>query len=278
MKARDWAWPVIIIVAVLAAAGWYFFGKSKTATPETPVAVAPPPVTEAAASAADAAPQYPVPDADTAAAEQAETAPLPALADSDQELRQALIGLLDAAPIEAFLVPQDIIRRFVATVDNLPEPTLPMRLRSVRKIGGGFTVQPQGDEALSIGAGNSARYAGFIEAVQLADARRSAQIYFRYYPLFQAAYEELGHRGRYFNDRLVQVIDHLLATPDVGGPIALQRSRGMYEFADPELESRSAGQKALIRIGSENAEVVKAKLRLLRAEIVKHRAGESLPR
>jgi hypothetical protein len=43
-----------------------------------------------------------------------------------------------------------------------------------------------------------------------------------------------------------------------------------YEFADPELEARSAGQKILMRIGNENAARVKAKLRELRGELTRH--------
>jgi hypothetical protein len=278
MKARDWAWPVVIILAVLAAAGWYYYKPMQRAQPSTAATeVPPPPAAEAAASAPAAGPQYPVPESPGEAAGAAPAAPLPSLAASDPDMRQSLIGVFDAAPIDAFLVPQDIVRRFVAMIDNLTEPTLPMRVRSIRKIGGSFAVQQTGDGAAVLSPSNSARYSGFVEATQLADAQRCAQIYFHYYPLFQAAYEELGHKNQYFNDRLVQVIDHLLAAPEVDGPIALQRPKVFYQFADPELESRSAGQKAMIRIGAENAEVIKAKLRQLRAEIVKHPPPAAAP-
>jgi len=40
-----------------------------------------------------------------------------------------------------------------------------------------------------------------------------------------------------------------------------------WEYADPELEARSAGQKLLLRIGSANATLVREKLRALRAQI-----------
>jgi hypothetical protein len=49
------------------------------------------------------------------------------------------------------------------------------------------------------------------------------------------------------------VIDHLLATPEVGGPIAVVTPHVLYEYASAELEERSAGQKALLRAGPENA-------------------------
>jgi len=103
-------------------------------------------------------------------------------------------------------------------------------------------------------------------------------LYARLYPLCQRAYGELGYPNRYFNDRLIDVIDHLLATPevkgpiklvppDVKGPVKLERPWVMYEFADPELEARSAGQKILIRMGAGNAARVKAKLRDIRRQL-----------
>ena len=92
-------------------------------------------------------------------------------------------------------------------------------------------------------------------------------LYIRYYPLFQEAYEDLGYPGQYFNDRLVQVIDHLLQTPEVRGPIQLKQGRVFYEYADPALEARSAGQKLLLRMGAANEALVKQKLRELRVVV-----------
>jgi hypothetical protein len=82
--------------------------------------------------------------------------------------------------------------------------------------------------------------------------------------LFQHVYQDLGYPNGYFNDRLVQVIDSLLATPQPAGPIELTRPNVMYVYADPALEARPAGQKLLLRMGPENAAVIKAKLKELR--------------
>jgi hypothetical protein len=81
----------------------------------------------------------------------------------------------------------------------------------------------------------------------------------------QQSYQNLGYPSGYFNDRLVQVIDVMLATPQPAGPIELVRPNVMYTYADPALEARPAGQKLLIRMGPENAAVIKAKLMELRA-------------
>ena len=60
----------------------------------------------------------------------------------------------------------------------------------------------------------------------------------------------------------------VLATPELQGPIKLAQPNVQYEYADPAIESRSAGQKALIRMGPENGRAVKAKLTELRSALV----------
>jgi hypothetical protein len=102
-------------------------------------------------------------------------------------------------------------------------------------------------------------------------------MYRRLYPLLQEAYEELGYPGKYFNDRVVEVIDDLLAAPDVVSPIKLKRievpgaipgkAGGLYVFEDAKLEARTAGQKILLRVGHDNAVKLKAKLAEVRARI-----------
>ena len=97
--------------------------------------------------------------------------------------------------------------------------------------------------------------------------QRLAAVYVRFYPLFQQAYQSLGYPNGYFNDRLVVTIDNLLAAPDITTDIALVRPNVMYQFADPKLEDLSAGQKLMLRMGPNNAAVIKAKLRELRAQV-----------
>jgi hypothetical protein len=106
-----------------------------------------------------------------------------------------------------------------------------------------------------------------VSILDKVDMQRLVAVYLHFYPLFQKAYQDLGYPNGYFNDRLVQVIDGLLDTPQVSGPIQLSRPNVMYVFADPALEARPAGQKILIRMGPENASAVKSKLLELRAAI-----------
>lgn len=252
-------WGSAAVVAAIAIGAFvYFRYYAHPAPPPQAVAPAPP------APPAPPAIQHPVPEAGAGAK------PLPALNDSDAEVRDSLVGLFGQKPTDAFLNPENIARHIVATLDNLPRNKVAVELRPVKPTPGETVVATQG-EMTTLSAANYERYAAFIKVVQSADPRTVAAVYFRLYPLFQQAYEDLGYPGMYFNDRLVQVIDNLLDAPDLKGPVRLVQPKVFYEYADPGLESRSAGQKLLMRMGSANEAIVKGKLRELRAEIVQHK-------
>ena len=131
---------------------------------------------------------------------------------------------------------------------------------------GRFIIAGAG-EASRLDPANSRRYAPYVRAMEAVPPRTLVLTYVQAYPLFQRAYEELGYGGKYFNDRLLEAIDDLLAAPEIGTPIRLLQPKVLYEFADPDLETRSAGQKILIRMGADNALKVKARLREIRQEL-----------
>jgi hypothetical protein len=198
--------------------------------------------------------------------------PLPPLAESDVPMRGALENLFGKESVEQFVAPENLVRNIVVTIDNLSTEKVPERIRPVKPTSGRFMVDGT-EEAPALGAANFERYKPAVQLIRSLDTQQLVATYTRYYPLFQDAYANLGHPPEYFNDRLVEVIDHLLVTPELRGPVALTRPGVRYEFADPELESKSAGQKLLIRMGPDNAKVVKDKLTQLRAELIAKQAG-----
>jgi hypothetical protein len=163
-------------------------------------------------------------------------------------------------------IPDDFVRNLVATVDNLPRQKVATRLIPARPPAGAFVVVG-GEGNLVLGAANYARYTPWIELVDALDPDTVVELYRRLYPGFQSAYENLGNPDGYFNDRAIEVIDHLLATPEPPETIALVRPNVLYEFADPALEAESAGRKLLLRMGPGNAARVKMKLRDIRDRI-----------
>lgn len=56
---------------------------------------------------------------------------------------------------------------------------------------------------------------------------------------------------------------------EVKGPVPSTRPWVRYEFADPELQNLSAGQKILIRMGPAHERRLKQKLGELRANLVR---------
>jgi hypothetical protein len=189
--------------------------------------------------------------------------PLPALDESDAIARDSIATILNGDAFLRLLVPTAVIRHIVATVDNLPRNKIAIAILPVKPAGGPFVTATDAG-GRSVASDNAARYAPYVSAAEAIDARRLAGFYVRLYPLFQQAYVELGYPNGYFNDRLIGVIDHLLAAPEPKAPVYLAQPRVVFEFADPQLESLSAGQKILVRMGADNEMRIKAKLRELR--------------
>ena len=195
--------------------------------------------------------------------------PAPALDQSDQPFHAALAALPGAQGLERLLVPDNLIRHIVVTVDNLSKKKVAVEQRPFKPTGGQFMVLANGDQ-LIIDPQNYTRYQPFIEMVKATDPQKVVQVYYHFYPLFQAAFDDLGYQNGYFNDHLIGLIDHLLATPDVSAPIALVQPNVMYRYADPQLEALSPGQKTLIRMGPANEALLKARLRELKAQLLAH--------
>lgn len=164
----------------------------------------------------------------------------------------------------------DFVRRVVVTVDNIGRVHAPSKLWPMNPAPGRFTVDTAGGNVV-VSAGNSQRYNAHVLLLEAADMKQVYALYRQFYPQFQQAYEELGYPKRYFNDRLVEVLDQLLATPDSQGPPSVhlpvtegiappQRPWVLYDFDDPALQRLSAGQKLLLRLGPTHARRVKARL------------------
>jgi len=272
-------WVAIAIVVALAAGLYYWQYRASAppatlTTPESAQGPSPTPEAQAPeqapgapvpASGVEAQIRHPVPAAE-AAAEVPPQGSLPPLNESDNAIQKSLIGAVGEKIATLSLSP-DLIRRIVASVDTLARPYAAARL-PMRPPPGKFAATKKND-GVYLSPENFGRYARYVKLMQAIDTQKAAAVYFRFYPLFQQAYEELGYPNQYFNDRLVEVIDHLLAGPEVPLPIELVPAGPMLQFADPELEDASVGRKLLVRIGPENAAVIKSKLRELRREVAR---------
>jgi hypothetical protein len=257
-----------LTAVALAVAGGVYWWLGRTpappAPPPAPVAEAPP--QPAAPASAPPAIRHPV---EALAAASAPAAPA--------TLSDSLTSLLGRKAVLSYLQTDDFPRRVVATVDNMGRTHAAPALWPVNPVPGRFSVRAKGDSMI-VDADNAARYGAFVQLIESVDAQQAVALYAAHYAQFQRAYEDLGYPGRYFNDRLVDVIDELLATPTAGatpevvltevkGPVAPARPWVRYEYADPKLESLTAGQKMLLRTGPANQKRLKDKLAEFRREL-----------
>lgn len=259
----------VVLAALLGAATFLWLHQQRPpvpapAPPDAPAsaaAIAAPPAATPAAS--EPAIRHPI---ETPVADQ-QTAPPP-------DLEAALTELIGRKTLLSMFQSQDFPRRFVATVDNLGRSNAPSAVWPVNPTAGRLVVETHGDAEV-IGADNGLRYTPFVLLAETVDMNKAVALYLHFYPQFQQAYEDIGFPKHYFNDRLVEVIDQLLATPDVSeplkvrlpqinGPVQPQRPWVMYEFEAPGLQSLSAGQKLLLRMGPVNERRMKGKLTEIR--------------
>lgn len=168
------------------------------------------------------------------------------------------------------------IRRIVETVDNLPRQRLPPAAMPLKPVPGRFITTGKA-ETLAMSGRNAARYTPHVRIMRMIDAGKASDLYIAFYPLFQKAYAELSNSNAYFNDRLVEAIDDMLATPAAVGPLQLVRTGNYFAFADPALEARSAGQKILLRTGPANATAIKAKLCEIREKVTQYAVTSVAP-
>ena len=132
--------PVIGVAAavvVVAAGTWYYLQSRHAALPRAPVSAPAPPPAE---PSAEPAIQHPLP----AGQDSASKAPLPSLADSDAALSDALGQLVGATAVKDYLLPENIVRHLVVTIDNLPRQKVAVAKRPTSASAGSFVAN--GDE------------------------------------------------------------------------------------------------------------------------------------
>lgn len=268
---------VLVLLAGAGAAGYYL---RKPSEPVSPEASAPLPSPSVSAIAAPAI-HYPVPSdsssedsgdgaGNSSGAESSSPKPLPQLDESDETIEGALRKLFGSDRYAALFNPKNIVRRIVVTVDNSTGHLQPTEEFSPFKpLLTAFRAEHK-EHDLYISADNFARYHPLIELVQVVDLRALTRTYFHFYPLFQSAYEDLGMKG-YFNDRLVETIDVILKTPEVQMPISIVRGElgDKYKYSDDRIEALPAAQKLMIRMGNENAQIIKSRLKELRLSLTR---------
>ena len=274
-------WIIGALLVLLAVAAYYYFSVYRSAEPSATISTTIPAVVPASEAVSEPVPlpaeavaaEDSGPGFETASPVMVEEIPLPMLMDSDPLALESLGGLIGESAVIQYLVSDNVISRIVATAVTMGSRQIPGVVQVVQGPESGFVAtmndQPEtiirneeGDPVLQfvINPANYRRYTPYVELLEAVDTMQLVENYRSYYSLFQEAYRQMGYADGEFNDRVTAIIDELLATPEVTGPVSLVKPEAFFLFADPDLESRTAGQKILLRMGNANAARVKAKL------------------
>ena len=107
-------------------------------------------------------------------------------------MRDALVIYFGQQSVQQLFGLDSIRRHIVATVDNLPRETVADRLLPTSRCRGAFMVS-KAAATPTIAPANAARYLPYVELARRTDAAQLVSLYTGFYPLFQAAYVELGY-------------------------------------------------------------------------------------
>jgi len=282
-------WVTGLLVIMVAAAAFYYFKMDQQsgevlAPPARPSIVTgqpePEPVPMRESEPEEFLAEDPV-AVEPAPEPEVEAVVLPSLNESDAEVLESLSGISGEAAVMQFLVSDNLVSRFVSSVDTLSARQVPNHIMAVNGPESDFLVTPieqpakvvrnaEGDAIPQylLNPANFKRYTPWVDLLEAADTEQLIAVYQHYSPLFQQAWVELGYPDGSFEQRLIEVIDLLMETPEKSEPLHLIKPEAFYLFADPDLEAMPAGQKILLRIGPDNAKRVKVKLREIRSVLV----------
>ena len=186
---------------------------------------------------------------------------LPSLNDSDDFVLEGLRALQNGVALIRVLADDQLIRSIVVFVDNISRGEFPQTSLPYKRIGQEMSVRNIDENLFVMGANAHDRFNQVIDTFVAVDTDQALILYRTLQPLFQNAYAEIGSRNVNFDDTLRSAINAVLRSPDVEGPYQLVKPSVMFLYADASIENMEEMQKQLIRIGPENIEKLKAKLR-----------------
>lgn len=217
---------------------------------DTPVAVAPTPI-EVPAVAVPETPEI----------------NLPPLNESDSFVLDGLRAMQNGVALVRLLANEQLVRKFVVYVENVSRGGFPQTELPYRPLGKEMPVSNIDDNLYVMDPSAHARFDDVVNTFVALDTQQAMVFYRALSPLFQQAYAEIGFRDVNFDDTMRRALTRVISASDVEGPLQLVKPKVMYLYADSRIETLSAVNKQLVRLGPENSEKLKDKLRQFLQEL-----------
>ena len=185
--------------------------------------------------------------------------PLPRLEESDDAVRDALGDIPLGTAGQQFLMPGNIIERSASLIYLMAQGDVPYKLLPVSRPKAAFPISDDGTQVVTDPDGFE-RYDALTQWLQSLDLKSLLSSLEWFIPLFREAWSYYGEDPAAFDMAVVMTLDLVIATPEVDlSEAPLIRKEAVWIFEDPAIEGLAPIQKQVLRMGTENAEIVKAK-------------------
>ena len=249
---------------------WGFLQEQETppATPQTPVtpeveieveeivAVPAPPEAELPA------PEPPAPEVPV----EVEPPPI-SLGESDEVLAEAMTSINAGDLGDQFIMRPNGLERGVAIVDNLRQGAVPYKLLPVGRPSKAFPFTDNG-LAVTMDPAGFERYNGLADTVAGIDVPATLALYDLLSAAIDEVWDALGYTDTGFEDAVLGTLGAIMLTPATNVEARLIKDESNWIYEDEALESLSALQKQIMRMGPKNADKIQAKARELRGALM----------
>ena len=185
--------------------------------------------------------------------------PLPRLEESDDAVRDAVGDIPLGTAGQQYLIPGNIIERSASLIYLMAQGDVPYKLLPVSRPKAAFPISDDGTQVVTDPAGFE-RYDALTQWLQSLDLESLLSSLEWFIPLFREAWSYYGEDPAAFDMAVVMTLDLVIATPEIDlSEARLIRKEAIWVFEDPAIEGLAPIQKQVLRMGPENAEVVKAK-------------------
>ena len=185
--------------------------------------------------------------------------PLPTLDESDDEVRDAVADIPLGNPGQQYLMSSNVIERGTSMVYLLVQGEVPYKLLPIARPKGAFPIADDGTQ-VTVSADGFARYDALAQWLMSLDVEALAAALARFTPLFREAWSYYGEEAEAFDFAVISALDMVASTPEVDLASArLVRKEAVWLYEDPAIEGLPAIQKQVLRMGPDNAAIVKDK-------------------
>lgn len=185
--------------------------------------------------------------------------PLPKLDESDDDIRDAVADIPLGNAGQQYLMSSNVIERGTSMVYLMVQGEVPYKLLPIARPKEAFPIADDGTQ-VTVSAEGFARYDALAQWLMSLDVEALTAALARFNPLFREAWSYYGEEAEAFDFAVISALDMIASTPDVDlAGARLVRKEAVWLYEDPDIEGLPAIQKQVLRMGPDNAAIVKDK-------------------